>query len=1058
MRNKGGQAGSEWEQLGTIAFRWPQVTKVRVTALVGNTYHARVHYSRASENGAAGNEVDVDARPSDAINLAVRFDAPVFVNKGVAQRMAHSVRGHEAPELEVIRSCREEMLHIEDPTVMVKLQLQMAVAEERYEDATRLRDQIEQMLSTDRALALVVALESALEGHRYEEAVALRDKLIELRENSAQTSKSMGTPGMILWALAALAALSLAGAGSNERCVSDGPRRDCGWMGINDLACEARGCCWAPVFDSNAPNRPWCFYKSAAVSEYEMASVRETGVGFVGELHQTTSGLPYLGPDIKQLKLSVDYETSSRLHVKISDLEDKRWAVPESLMPRPAASRAATNPLYTFSFEQRPFGFAVARNEDGNVLFDTNGHSLFFKNQYLELTSPVPESSALYGIGERTRSDGIRLQRNGVPTTMWNKDTAAADADTNLYGSHPFLMAIEEGGNAHGIFLLNSNGMDVVLTESTISYRWGYSNVEEVETVVKQYEKADIPLEAMWTDIDYMDGFRDFTLDPNNFGMSQMRTLVKKLHANGQRWVPIIDPGIKVDPGYPAYDDGIREDIFLKDVKGVRYIGKVRTGRTRRAWVLLVLACTPDLGRKGFRGDIACSQNISLNLHLELPPYSINNANRAAPLSEKTIPVSLVHHDGTPEYDAHNLYGFSEAVLTHRALADILTERPFVLTRSSFAGSGKYAAHWSGDNSATWDDLRWSIGSVLNSNLFGMPLVGADICGFNGQTTEELCARWISLGAFYPFSRAHSNRYPQELYLWDGVAAAARKALKMRVRLIPYLYTAFKKAASEGGTVASPLWYEFPQDANTHNNSRQFLLGSGLLVSPVLEEGADHVEAYIPEGTWYNIWDYSVVQGPQALLLPCPLGEIQVHLRAGTVIPMQRAARTTKEAAAGPLDLVVALPPPGAGRAPGLRHGDQHAEGTVYMDEGAAAVDGPDSLTVRFSARVSGQRGHLITAAALRDGASTKSVPSLGTVTVLGAECGYPEHPGKQAGGSLLTGMRARMRAKVNDVEHPSNSVRYDAERRVLELAAVNGDLTRGAVIKWGCEYDFPAV
>ncbi|CAD7696991.1 unnamed protein product [Ostreobium quekettii] len=167
-----------------------KVSRVRVTALVGNTYHARVHYKRASDNGSAEDEVDVDARPSDAINLAVRFNAPVFVNRGVAERMAHSVRGYEQPALDVVRSCREEMKHIKDPTVMLKLQLQMAIAEERYEDATRIRDEIEQLLSTNRALTLVVALESALEGQRFEEAVAIRDELVRLREGSTETMKS----------------------------------------------------------------------------------------------------------------------------------------------------------------------------------------------------------------------------------------------------------------------------------------------------------------------------------------------------------------------------------------------------------------------------------------------------------------------------------------------------------------------------------------------------------------------------------------------------------------------------------------------------------------------------------------------------------------------------------------------------------------------------------------------------------------------------------------------------------------------------------------------------
>jgi len=950
------------------------------------------------------------------------------------------------------------------------------------------------------------------------------------------------------WRAALYLIVALAGAWgalgqSNERCAVDGPRTDCGWLGINELGCQARGCCWAPVFDSNSPNKPWCFYKSRVASAYDITSMRETDLGLEGELQLTTSGLPYLGRDIKQLKLSVQFETKGRLHVKISDLADSRWTVPESLLPRPSVSTAASDPLYTFNYERSPFSFSVVRNEDGDVLFDTMQHSLFFKQQYLELSSSISGSAALYGIGERTRSEGIRLQRDGVPTTLWNKDTAAADADTNLYGSHPFLMAIAEGGNAHGIFLLNSNGMDVLLDESTIAYRtlggvldfyfflgptpkdviqqyqevigkpmmppgwslgfhqcrWGYRNVQELDTVIESYRAADIPLEAMWTDIDYMDGFRDFTLDQKNFDLPQMQALVTKLHDAGQRWVPIIDPGIKVDPGYPAYDIGIREDIFLKDTDGKRYIGKVWPGAVHfpdwfhpRAqdywteqlrqfhdtlvpfdgiWIDMNEASnfcqapfetleSKGLGRRGLSEAAACSQNISLHLDLEYPPYRINNAEKTAPLSEKTIPVSIVHHDGTFEYDAHNLYGFMEAQLTHKAVEDILNERPFVLTRSSFSGSGKYTAHWSGDNSATWDDLRWSIGSILNSNLFGMPLVGADICGFNLQTTEELCTRWVSLGAFYPFSRAHSDHYPQELYLWDSVADAARKALKMRVRLIPYLYTAFKKANTEGGMVASPLWYEFPTDTNTYDNSRQYLLGSGVLVSPVLEEGHDHVDAYIPEGTWYNIWDYSAIQGPQTAYLPCPLGEIQVHVRAGTIIPMQRAANTTKQAAAGPLDLIVALPPSGEGLQSTLQNVDQYADGAVYMDRGAVAVNGPDSFTVNFEARVSGQRGRLVATTTFGGNALTaQHVPNLGNVTVLGVECGgQPQDPFWQEAASFSNIIVSGVRVTVNHAEYPPNSAVYDSQNGVLQLRDLNGDLAHDVVIEWGCEYSLSTV
>ncbi|KAH7431428.1 hypothetical protein KP509_08G047500 [Ceratopteris richardii] len=315
------------------------------------------------------------------------------------------------------------------------------------------------------------------------------------------------------------------------------------------------------------------------------------------------------------------------------------------------------------------------------------------------------------------------------------------------------------------------------------------------------------------------------------------------------------------------------------------------------------------------------------------PPYKINSSNVERPLGNKTIAVSATHFGGILEYDAHNLYGFSEAISTNRALKHTLGKRPFVLSRSTFVGSGAYTAHWSGDNGATWNDLAYSIVSILNSGLVGIPMVGADICGFSGDTWEELCNRWIQLGAFYPFSRDHSekNSRRQELYLWDSVTESAKKVLGLRYRLLPFLYTLAYDAHKTGAPMARPLFFHFNQDPLIYAIDSQFLLGKSILVSPVLTPNTTAISAYFPAGTWYNLFDYSqVINGDIGTYhrLAAPMDTINVHLHEGSILPLQDAALTSSAARKTPFTLIITF---------GLRKGNEnagYAQGHVFLDDG----------------------------------------------------------------------------------------------------------------------------
>uniref|UniRef100_A0A3Q2Z2S4 Glucosidase, alpha; acid (Pompe disease, glycogen storage disease type II) n=1 Tax=Hippocampus comes TaxID=109280 RepID=A0A3Q2Z2S4_HIPCM len=254
---------------------------------------------------------------------------------------------------------------------------------------------------------------------------------------------------------------------------------------------------------------------------------------------------------------------------------------------------------------------------------------------------------------------------------------------------------------------------------------------------------------------------------------------------------------------------------------------------------------------------------------LENPPYTPVVGGR---LSAFTICMSAQQNVST-HYNLHNMYGLTEAFATHRALVKARGKRPFVLSRSSFPSIGRFSGVWTGDVRSNWEQLGYSI-PVLKFSLFGVPLVGADICGFGGDTTEELCVRWMQLGAFYPFMRNHNDRQyaPQEPFVFGQKAQAAmRSALNLRYSLLPFLYTLFHHAHTSGDTVARPL-FMFPTDPHCQIIDRQFLWGSSLLISPVLKEGAMEVAAYLPPGIWYNLHRSGVVQYRRVPASVCPAG------------------------------------------------------------------------------------------------------------------------------------------------------------------------------------------
>ncbi|OCT51452.1 putative alpha/beta-glucosidase agdC [Cladophialophora carrionii] len=770
---------------------------------------------------------------------------------------------------------------------------------------------------------------------------------------------------------------------------------------------------------------------------YRASNVQQTSNGLVANLNLAGPACNIYGTDLRNLSLTVEYQSASRLHVIIQDLNQTVYQVPESVFPRPSAAEGVTaaGSQLVFNYTENPFTFSVSR-PSGEVLFNTSGSALVFESQYLRLRTSLPSHPNLYGLGEH--SDHFRLNTSNYTRTLWSRDAYGIPQGTNLYGNHPVYIDHRGANGTHGVVFLNSNGMDIKINDTAGHYleyntlggvldfyflagpspvevsqqiaevvgkpammaywtfgyhqcRYGYRDVYEVAEVVHNHSVAGIPLETMWTDIDYMDARKVFTLDPQRFPLAKMRELVAYLHAHQQHYIVMVDPAVAAQ-NYSAFNNGNSPDIFMKRADGSNFVGVVWPGPTvfpdwfhpdtqgywndefadffspetgvdiSGLWIDMNEAANfcnypcsdpaafakaqgfppkpppvrdgPAVALPGFPADfqpptkrqtMATGNKTGLpGRKLINPPYTIRNA--AGSLSNKTIDTNLVHYNGLVEYDTHNLYGTMMSSASRTALLNRRPgERPLVITRSTFLGAGAHVGHWTGDNHADWSQYEISISDMLNfASIFQLPMVGSDVCGFGGNTTERLCARWMMLGAFQTFYRNHNE--PQEAYRWPLTAQAARNAIDIRYRALDYLYTAFYAQNQTGKPVLNPLFYIYPEDSKTFGIDAQFFFGDSLLVSPVLAENKTSVRIYLPNDTFYD-WNagFAPVQGNGSMvnLTNVNFTTIPLHVRGGAILPLRiESANTTAQLRTKGFNLLIA---------PG-RNGS--ANGSLYLDDG----------------------------------------------------------------------------------------------------------------------------
>jgi len=379
---------------------------------------------------------------------------------------------------------------------------------------------------------------------------------------------------------------------------------------------------------------PWCFQPATSTSGYLLSKVTENNDGGIsGVLTAVSPATTSLGADIVTLNLTITFDGADSLRVLITDASDaSRWQIPSTIVPTEssAARSSATASNLALEYTTSPFSFTVRRLSDNAVIFESST-SLIFKDQYLEFTTSLDANAGLFGLGEVTRSSGLKIAP-GTTTTMWARDMPALAFDTNLYGSHPFYLALAPNGTAHGAFLRSSNGMDVLYSSNgdaltfkviggvidlfvfngpspkavaaqytsligrpammpywALGYhqcRYGYTQLQDVIDVRNNFTAFNLPLDTLWMDIDYMTAWKDWTYDPTNFPQAQVADFVSDVHAGDQKFVVIVDPGIlNVDPSwdldYPPYTAGIEADVFVRDgFTNAPYVSQVWPGPT----------------------------------------------------------------------------------------------------------------------------------------------------------------------------------------------------------------------------------------------------------------------------------------------------------------------------------------------------------------------------------------------------------------------------------------------------------------------------------------------
>ena len=541
----------------------------------------------------------------------------------------------------------------------------------------------------------------------------------------------------------------------------------------------------------------------------------------------------------------------------------------------------------------------------------------------VKMSKAAQNGESYYGLGDKPQ----HLNLKGRRFENWATDSYAYGKDTDpIYKAIPFYTGLHHG-KSYGIFFDNTfrtyfdfcqerrnvtsfwaqggemnyyffygpQMQDVVTSYTDLTgtpelpplwalgyhqCKWSYYPESNVKEITNKFRELQIPCDAIYLDIDYMEGFRCFTWSKEHF--PDPKRMVKELADDGFKTVVIIDPGIKIDNEYSVFKEGLDKDYFCKRADGPYMKGKVWPGEcyfpdftrpeVREGWAGLFKELIEDIGVKGVWNDM--------------------NEPAVMDVPGKTFPPDVRHdYDGNPcsHNKAHNIYGMQMARATYHGLKKFnYPKRPFVITRSAYSGTQRYTSTWMGDNVATWEHLQIANIQAQRLALSGFSFAGSDIGGFAEQPNGELYARWIQLGAFHPFCRTHSSgdHGDQEPWAFDeDITDVVRKFIEIRYELLPYLYTSFYQYSTDNVPMLKSLVLFDQEDNQTHYRTDEFICGNQLLICPINEPNAKGRRMYIPRGEWYNFWNKDIISGGKETWVDADIDSMPIFVKAGAVIP-----------------------------------------------------------------------------------------------------------------------------------------------------------------------------